>query len=109
MVTVSGRLWQASTAPGAKPSRSTHWTPYAGRSIEICFTTDGRTFAFNTDPKTDSSGRFSGLFALPYTASWFAQYVRDKTHFASTSSHIKITVSDSHVLPLALSSSIRDW
>lgn len=92
-VSVSGRLWRAATAKNSGNSpASGPWTPYAGCKVAIMFSYGGKTYAFDSKPRTNSNGYFSGLF-VAYTAEWSAQYNGDKTHFASASRHIKVTVS----------------
>ena len=93
-ITISGRLWRAATTRHSKSSSdSGSWTPYAGRKVVIMFIYHGAAYAFSSKPKTNSEGDFSGLFTAYVTAKWLAQYNGDKTHFASSSPHVKVTVS----------------
>jgi hypothetical protein len=92
-ITISGRLWRAATTrPSAASSRSGPWTPYAGRKVAIVFIIHGQGYAFDNEPRTNSQGYFSGLFTAYGTAEWLAQYDGDKTHFASSSRRVKVTV-----------------
>lgn len=93
VITVSGRLWRAATTrPADSSSRSGDWTPYADRKVAILFIYHGQEFAFTPEPKTNSSGYFSGLFTVYVTARWLAKFKGNKTHFASTSATVKVTV-----------------
>jgi len=89
-ITVSGRLWRAATT---KTTSNGPWTPYAGRKVAIIFIYGGKDYAFNSEPKTNSQGDFSGLFTVYGTAEWLARYNGDKTHFSISSRHIKVTAS----------------
>ena len=94
-ITISGRLWRAATTPALQvlAGQPAPWTPYAGRKVAIMFIYHGAAYVFNSKPKTNSQGDFSGLFTAYVTAKWLAQYNGDKTHFASPSPHVKVTVS----------------
>jgi hypothetical protein len=93
-ITVSGRLWRAATTKNSGDSaRSGSWTPYAGRKVAIIFAYGGKEYAFDSEPKTNSQGDFSGLFTVYGTAEWLARYNGDKTHFSSSSRQIKVTAS----------------
>lgn len=94
-VTVSGRLWRSNTTPGSGSPANGPWIPYAGRKVAVLFVYKGQAFVFDSEPKTNSQGDFSGLFTAYVTAKWLAQYNGDKMHFASTSPQIKIKVSGS--------------
>ena len=107
-ITISGRLWRAATAKNSSSSaRSGHWTPYAGRKVAIMFIYHGAAYVFDSKPKTNSQGDFSGLFTAYVTAKWLAQYNGDKTHFASASSHVQVTVSGGSNELLHLASLMR--
>jgi hypothetical protein len=107
-ITISGRLWRAATAKNSSSSpQSGSWTPYAGRKVAIMFIYHGAAYVFDSKPKTNSQGDFSGLFTAYVTAKWLAQYNGDKTHFASTSSHVKVTVSGGSNKLLHLASLVR--
>jgi hypothetical protein len=94
VITVSGRLWRATTAKrGSTSTDSVSWTPYAGRKVAIIFVVRGDAYAFDSKPKTNAEGYFSGLFTAYETAQWLAQYDGDKTHFGSASRRLKVTVS----------------
>ncbi|MGH3409785.1 MAG: hypothetical protein ACRDRJ_45930, partial [Streptosporangiaceae bacterium] len=81
-ITISGRLWRtASPRHSSAQPDSGPWTPYAGRKVGIYFLFKGAEYEFNSEPKTNAQGYFSGLFAANETARWLAQYNGDKTHF----------------------------
>jgi hypothetical protein len=93
-ITVSGRLWRvATTKNSGNSARSGPWTPYAGRKVAIMFIEGGKDYAFDSEPKTNSQGYFSGLFTVYGTAEWLARYNGDRTHFATSSRQIKVTAS----------------
>ncbi|MGH3399605.1 MAG: hypothetical protein ACRDPO_33455, partial [Streptosporangiaceae bacterium] len=93
-ITISGRLWRAATAKNSSSSaHSGPWTPYAGRKVGIYFIFNGSEYEFNSEPKTNAQGYFSGLFAANETARWLAQYNGDKTHFGCRTARVKVTVS----------------
>jgi hypothetical protein len=93
-ITISGRLWRAATAKNSSSSaHSGPWTPYAGRKVGIYFFFRGAEYEFNSKPKTNAQGYFSGLFAANETAKWLAQYNGDKTHFGCRTARVKVTVS----------------
>lgn len=108
-ITISGRLWRAATAKknSSSSAHSGHWTPYAGRKVAIMFIYHGAAYVFDSKPKTNSQGDFSGLFTAYVTAKWLAQYNGDKTHFASASSHVQVTVSGGSKELLHLASLMR--
>ena len=93
-ISVSGRLWRvATTKNSGNSARSGPWTPYAGRKVAIMFIEGGKDYAFDSEPKTNSQGYFSGLFTVYGTAEWLARYNGDKIHFATSSRQIKVTAS----------------
>jgi hypothetical protein len=107
-ISISGRLWRAATAKNSSSSaRSGPWTPYAGRKVTIMFIYHGAAYAFSPKPRTNPQGDFSGLFTAYVTARWLAQYNGDKTHFASASPHVKVTVSGGSSKLLQLASLVR--
>ena len=101
---------------GAQPRRknsssspqSGSWTPYClPAEVAIMFIYHGAAYVFDSKPKTNSQGDFSGVFMAYVTAKWLAQYNGDKTHFASTSPHVKVTVSGGSNKLLHLASLVR--
>ncbi len=106
-VTVSGRLWRSDTTPGSGSPANGPWLPYAGRKVAILFIYKGQAFVFDSEPRTNSQGDFSGLFTAYVTAKWLAQYNGDKMHFAATSPQIKVKVSGSSTKLLQLAHLMR--
>ncbi|HEX3491122.1 MAG TPA: hypothetical protein VHU92_17370 [Streptosporangiaceae bacterium] len=93
-VTVSGRLWRAATTKNSGDSASSGpWTPYADCKVAVIFIIGGKDYAFDSKPRTNSNGYFSGLFTVYGTAEWLARYNGDRTHFAASSRQIKVTAS----------------
>jgi hypothetical protein len=90
-VTVSGRLW--------RHGRS--WQPFAHRKVLVLFHYKGTWFLYRHEPRTNSSGSFSGRFQVFVSAPWITQYNGDKTHFASASRRVHVSAeSGSAAAPL---------
>ncbi|MGH3408827.1 MAG: hypothetical protein ACRDRJ_40980, partial [Streptosporangiaceae bacterium] len=64
---------------------------------------------FNSEPKTNAQGYFSGLFAANETAKWLAQYNGDKTHFGCRTARVKVTVSGGSDERRYLTGVMRAW
>jgi hypothetical protein len=82
-ITISGRLWRHDRSG---------WHPYANRKVQILFYYQGAPYVFDSEPKTNARGFFTGLFTAYVTAKWIARYDGDKTHFFSMTPEIKVTV-----------------
>ncbi|MCW2933947.1 MAG: hypothetical protein JWM19_4909, partial [Actinomycetia bacterium] len=82
-VTVSGRLWDDARG----------WHPFARQRIWIFFHYQGTWYYFPSHPMTNSSGWFSGRFAVPVSAPWLAQYDGGGNYFGSDTDTISIHVS----------------
>ncbi|HEX9034166.1 MAG TPA: hypothetical protein VF834_20175, partial [Streptosporangiaceae bacterium] len=73
-LTVSGRLWQYTSA----------WHPYGKRRVLIVLRPKGSTMWFwIVKVLTNSTGHFTATFKDPVSATWSADYLGDSTHYAS--------------------------
>jgi hypothetical protein len=81
-ITVSGRLWRLAKK----------WIPDARQKITIEYSYGGKTYVLRQRLTTSSSGRFSGTFRVPGTATWLAVYGGGSNQFAASTRPVKVTV-----------------
>jgi hypothetical protein len=81
-ITVSGHLWRLAGK----------WLPDARQKVTIEYRRNGRTYVLRQQLTTSSSGRFSGTFRVPGTATWLAVYGGGSNQFATATRGVRVTV-----------------
>ncbi len=79
-ITVSGRLWKDVKG----------WHPFARQRVWVLFVYQGGLYYDGSRPLTNSSGRFSGRYQVPFSAPWFAEYRGSNAYFASATAEVTV-------------------